>query len=115
MLEFNKFVIESTTLFSRNDAMRCSQCGTKGHSKEKCWTVIGYPSWHPRHKKFPQKKKTRASNNPRGRDRFNNATENKTAANVQMESSNVIAGYKGDQSFTLTEQQYEQLMRLIPQ
>jgi len=28
----------------------------KGPVKEKCWQVIGYPSWHPISKSFPHKK-----------------------------------------------------------
>ncbi|KAJ8423575.1 hypothetical protein Cgig2_006916 [Carnegiea gigantea] len=32
------------------------ECGNKGHVKEKCWLVIGYPQWHPKAKKFPQKR-----------------------------------------------------------
>jgi len=56
VLELNKIEIESATLLGKTDDLRCSQCGNKGHPKERCWTVIGYPSWHPRHRKFPQKK-----------------------------------------------------------
>ncbi|KAL2929790.1 Enolase [Bienertia sinuspersici] len=29
----------------------CATCGGKGHSKEKCWTMIGYPMWHPKYKR----------------------------------------------------------------
>ncbi|KAJ8426555.1 hypothetical protein Cgig2_017071 [Carnegiea gigantea] len=49
--------IESTALFSKTgNAKGCGQCGNKGHVKEKCWLVIGYPQWHPKAKKFPQKR-----------------------------------------------------------
>lgn len=29
----------------------CSVCDKKGHIGEYCWKVIGYPEWHPLHKK----------------------------------------------------------------
>lgn len=33
----------------------CNACGGKGHTSEKCWTVIGYQPWHLRHKNSVQK------------------------------------------------------------
>jgi len=49
--------VESAALLSEGAAnLYCSVYGNRGHNKEKCWQVIGYPSWHPKSKKFPQKK-----------------------------------------------------------
>ena len=53
--------IESSASLSKNSELRytetrCSVCGNRGHAKEKCWQVIGYPNWHPRSMKNPQKK-----------------------------------------------------------
>ena len=44
VLEFRKIDVKSATLYSKIENQRCSQCGIRGHTKEKCWTVIGYPS-----------------------------------------------------------------------
>ena len=48
--------VESSALLSRTTEVKCTLSGVKGHVKEKCWKVIGYPSWHPRGKKNPQRK-----------------------------------------------------------
>jgi len=47
---------ETSALLSKGSNAVCEFCGNKGHTKEKCWQLIGYPSWHPRSKKLPQKK-----------------------------------------------------------
>lgn len=31
---------------STGDIVHCSLCGKPGHHKDKCWSVVGYPSWH---------------------------------------------------------------------
>ncbi|KAJ8444572.1 hypothetical protein Cgig2_013851 [Carnegiea gigantea] len=43
-------------MMSKNAETRCTVCVVKGHFKEKCWKVIGYPSWHPRGKENSQRK-----------------------------------------------------------
>jgi len=58
LLEFSHQEVETIALYGKSKGGRpiCTQCGLKGYAKEKCWTVIGYPPWHPKAKKFPQKK-----------------------------------------------------------
>ena len=34
--------------------VQCSECGNRGHISDKCWHVIGFPSWHPRSKRQSQ-------------------------------------------------------------
>ncbi|VFQ69944.1 unnamed protein product [Cuscuta campestris] len=47
-----KAPLESSAMYSKGatDPETCSACGVKGHPRERCWTVIGYPKWHLKHK-----------------------------------------------------------------
>ncbi|KAJ8435832.1 hypothetical protein Cgig2_003855 [Carnegiea gigantea] len=61
VLEIGKHTkYDASALYSKGGvdkgAMRCTVCEIRGHSKEKCWQVIGYPNWHPKLKKLPHKK-----------------------------------------------------------
>ncbi|KAJ8428822.1 hypothetical protein Cgig2_021077 [Carnegiea gigantea] len=61
VLDVGKHIqFEASTLYSRDGEEKVTTqsavCGNEGHSKEKCWQVTGYPRWHPKSKKIPQKK-----------------------------------------------------------
>jgi len=61
VLEDTHIQLESAALLTKNveakgGDTKCSVCGNKGHSRDKCWQVIGYPNWHPRSKKNPQRR-----------------------------------------------------------
>jgi len=80
----------------------CSQCGRKGHAKEQCWTVIGYPSWHPKAKKFPHKQ-------PEKQQSYKGiakgaALGRKIAANAE---------YNRHPEVVLTQQEIEQLQNIL--
>jgi len=90
---------ESTALYSKQqtEPKVCSQCGTKGHVKEKYWTIIGYPSWHPKGKRFPQKKGSFQKNKTK------TVYEPKVATNADASKS------KGANFVALITQKVEQL------
>ena len=71
VFEIKKLEVETTALYSRNerfkDAKTCAECDNKGHTSDRCWTVIGYPSWHPKGKKQAYKKGDRSTQNLKGK------------------------------------------------
>ncbi|XP_071712544.1 uncharacterized protein [Rutidosis leptorrhynchoides] len=77
---------------------KCATCGNKGHSPDKCWERIGYPPWHYK-SRFNGKQSSNNKVKPAG---IFNATK-KTAANVQ--GSSVV----------FTSEQFEQLLKCLPQ
>ena len=66
--EYKSTLFEVSALYNKGVEEKCGVCGNKGHQKEKCWQVIGYPSWHCRSKKFPQKKGTKHSKDQKAKD-----------------------------------------------
>ncbi|KAL2935013.1 Retrovirus-related Pol polyprotein from transposon TNT 1-94 [Bienertia sinuspersici] len=53
VFKMSKMNLESSAMYSQQKPSEnsCTACGKKGHTVEKCWTVVGYPRWHPKHKK----------------------------------------------------------------
>ena len=101
--------IESTALFSKTgNAKGCSECGNRGHVKEKCWQIIGYPQWHPKAKKFPQKRDDKAQAYKGKSKGFNGG---KLAANAEINRAQAA-----DNPLTQTQiEQLQQLLKLLPQ
>jgi len=109
VLEEEKTVLEFSALYekghevllSKGSEDRCGYGGNKGHSRDKCWKIIGYPKWHPRSKKFPQTKVVKDNSK---------IAKGKTAAHVDS------SRYKSTEGgLSLTSQQVEQLLKLLPQ
>ncbi|XP_074324159.1 uncharacterized protein LOC141661076 [Apium graveolens] len=69
--------IETSAIFSKSTggvsanaqsipSIQCTACGKASHMTDKCWTVVGFPSWHPKAKPQEQssyKGKGRGFNN----------------------------------------------------
>ena len=108
VLEDDLFVHESLALYGKSlqtitssrPKNRCSHCGNKGHVKDKCWHIIGYPRWHPGSKKFPQAKSLK--DNAR-------MSKGKTTAHVESASFKSTKG-----GLSLTSHQVEQILKLLP-
>lgn len=90
----------------------CSACKVKGHTREKCWTVIGYPKWHPKHKPY------QSTNRGHPLSDSSSTQQNiwpqlpqspKRAATVTSTSNSPTPG------LLFTPQQLEQLAQLVPQ
>lgn len=45
----------SSSLGKETDIV-CDHCEGKGHTKDRCWQLIAYPSWHSKSKEFPQRR-----------------------------------------------------------
>ncbi|KAL2895800.1 Retrovirus-related Pol polyprotein from transposon TNT 1-94 [Bienertia sinuspersici] len=99
---------ETSAMYSKSSGAKgeeggCSVCGGKTHTAEKCWRVIGYPKWHAKSKKFPQRKEKEQTTANKGyKGKNNHAQKMAAAANTQEEN------------VTLTAQQIEKLLKLLP-
>ena len=68
--------LDSSVMYSKgmNEKDVCTTCGVKGHVSERCWTVVGYPKWHPKH-------------NARGRTRESSSTYGGTRKPLSIDSN----------------------------
>ena len=104
VLEDIKPYQESSALFSKGHEEKCGQCGNRGHDKERCWQIIGYPSWHPKSKKFPKKRVDKEGPRNQKLGKFR-GPDRRTAARVES-----VDIKDGGGAITLSEHQIEQLL-----
>lgn len=82
-------------------SVSCNACGGKGHSREKCWTVVGYPKWHHKSKK------------PVGRSKW----QGNRGENSRMVNAAVVQGQSDCEDQTnvmFTSKQVEHLLKFLP-
>lgn len=65
ILKIPKEDTKPMAIFSKRTApsLTCTACGRSGHQTENCWSVVGFPSWHP----LAQNGGRGRRQNPRGR------------------------------------------------
>ena len=95
-----------TTSAHTHNTDKCSECGGKGHSKDNCWQLIGYPKWHSKERKFPQ---TGNSSNNTGKWQ-----SHRSAAGRSVNSAIVQEGAEDTGQVVLSAKQFDQLLKMLP-
>lgn len=106
--------LELSAMYSKttnsSSTVTCSACNVKGHQRERCWTVVGYPNWHSKHRAPHNMFKGRSSTNTPSQSRWpSKPHQPKMAAAVTSTSTSDSPG------LLFTPQQLEQLAQLVPQ
>lgn len=119
VLNISKVDNDAMAMFSRFNPDKhiiCNVCRVKGHKGERCWTVIGYPQWHPR--------SNTVNNTSSSRPRFTNQTQNQSKWHSNNRNSNnrnskmaatAHTSETVNSGMVFTQQQLEQLAKMMPQ
>lgn len=111
-------VHESVAMYSKvhNSADKnvggCPECGRKGHGREDCWRLIGYPKWHSKHKRV-------GNSSQRGGIAFGssgnwNQNRSNKMANVAQSCDQSQENETVDDNIVLTTRQLEQILKMLP-
>lgn len=97
-------------MFSKkNDLSNCSACGKEGHIGNKCWIIVGYPSWHP----LFQKEKIKQPSPRRGRGGRWPRRSGRGGRSVHTSSYNSGSSNNAP-TLSLSSNQIEHFMKLLP-
>ncbi|XP_074363493.1 uncharacterized protein LOC141704045 [Apium graveolens] len=101
----------SKTSVSAERSLSCSICGRKGHTRDKCWNIVGSPRWNYKHKPSPSNSRVSVPNARWNSSRVGASPKGPPAANVAMGStpSDIT-----QQPIVFSPQQVQQLLQLIP-
>ncbi|XP_063941175.1 uncharacterized protein LOC135149402 [Daucus carota subsp. sativus] len=101
---------DSVAMFSQGSSgtgtvFECSVCHKKGHTSDRCWMKIGYPKWHDKHK---LKAGGKASHSKWSGNNSTNSGNKRMSNNAKIGSTDTL------ENVSLTSQQLQQLLKLIP-
>ena len=103
-LKLDDASVEIAAMYSRGPNSdrfeKCLECGGKGHTKSNCWTIIGYPKWHSKHKKL------------NGNNRVNSGKGN-SGVNAVKQVNNASIQESEDKNVVLSAKQFEELLKLL--
>ncbi|XP_021849185.1 uncharacterized protein [Spinacia oleracea] len=102
---------ETLAMYSKGNDSTCTACGKPGHTGDKCWSVVGYPSWHARSKQNTTGKgayKGKGKSQYSAQQKWNKGKQGsvKIAANAQ--------GGESCEAPVISHQQIEHLLRMLP-
>lgn len=91
----------------------CIACNKTGDTREKCWTIVGYPPDDPRNNKFQQPYKPKWKSNVQNHKKWN-----KNKPGSQKAVANAAISFQSEGSVhsspVIIQQQLEQLLCMLP-
>ncbi|KAL2923008.1 5'-3' exoribonuclease 2 [Bienertia sinuspersici] len=112
---------DGLVMYSKTLLPMCTYCGKKGHIKENCHDLVGYPSWSDRQRKYKGKEREVESTKRREKVRdqiggrsyrgFRGARGGRMTANVQVKQEDGGSqSQTNNNSLTFTAEQIERIM-----
>ncbi|PKI60600.1 hypothetical protein CRG98_019076 [Punica granatum] len=92
----------------------CNNCGKMGHSRNSCWALIGYPSWHSKSKqnatKGPRQGHAKQGAGPRGRAQIQRGSDRANAAQTVQGAAS-----RAERLEALLDEQFQKLLSILSQ